>query len=103
MALEGQPFSLEELIDDATEITNYASNDEKAKAVANQVNRTIGGPSSAVKLLIQKLQQRQEVVTLQALNVVEVCVKNCGVNFHNEVGKYKFINELIKVIARRCK
>ena len=35
--MEGQAFSLEELIDDATEITNYASNDAKAQTVANQV------------------------------------------------------------------
>lgn len=67
--------------------------------MANQVNREIGGSNTAVKLLIQRVQLRQEVVTLQALNVVECCVKNCGVKFHNEIGKYKFINELIKLLS----
>lgn len=26
-------------------------------------------------------------------------MKNCGRRFHNEVGKFKFLNELIKVVS----
>lgn len=26
-------------------------------------------------------------------------MKNCGRRFHNEVGKYRFLNELIKVVS----
>jgi len=31
--------------------------------------------------------------------VLETCVKNCGKRFHNEVGKFRFLNELIKVVS----
>lgn len=33
------------------------------------------------------------------LQVLEACMKNCGRRFHNEVGKYRFLNELIKVVS----
>uniref|UniRef100_A0A671PJJ1 ADP-ribosylation factor-binding protein GGA1-like n=1 Tax=Sinocyclocheilus anshuiensis TaxID=1608454 RepID=A0A671PJJ1_9TELE len=36
---------------------------------------------------------------MQALTVLETCVKNCGKRFHNEVGKFRFLNELIKVVS----
>ncbi|MBN3303792.1 GGA3 protein, partial [Amia calva] len=31
--------------------------------------------------------------------VLEACMKNCGRRFHNEVGKFRFLNELIKVVS----
>ncbi|KAG7246932.1 hypothetical protein CRUP_038019, partial [Coryphaenoides rupestris] len=31
--------------------------------------------------------------------VLEACMKNCGRRFHNEVGKYRFLNELIKLVS----
>ncbi|XP_054449085.1 ADP-ribosylation factor-binding protein GGA3 isoform X2 [Pteronotus mesoamericanus] len=33
------------------------------------------------------------------LQVLEACMKNCGRRFHNEVGKFRFLNELIKVVS----
>lgn len=34
-----------------------------------------------------------------SLQVLEACMKNCGRRFHNEVGKFRFLNELVKVIS----
>uniref|UniRef100_A0AAQ5Y6Z7 Golgi associated, gamma adaptin ear containing, ARF binding protein 3b n=1 Tax=Amphiprion ocellaris TaxID=80972 RepID=A0AAQ5Y6Z7_AMPOC len=34
-----------------------------------------------------------------SVQVLEACMKNCGRRFHNEVGKYRFLNELIKVVS----
>uniref|UniRef100_H2MHY5 Golgi-associated, gamma adaptin ear containing, ARF binding protein 1 n=1 Tax=Oryzias latipes TaxID=8090 RepID=H2MHY5_ORYLA len=31
--------------------------------------------------------------------VLETCMKNCGKRFHSEVGKFRFLNELIKVVS----
>ncbi|XP_029338954.1 ADP-ribosylation factor-binding protein GGA3 isoform X3 [Mus caroli] len=31
--------------------------------------------------------------------VLEACMKNCGRRLHNEVGKFRFLNELIKVVS----
>ena len=31
--------------------------------------------------------------------MLEVCVRNSGKLFHNEIGKYRFLNELIRVVS----
>nr|XP_042708948.1 ADP-ribosylation factor-binding protein GGA2 isoform X2 [Chrysemys picta bellii] len=36
---------------------------------------------------------------LHALTVLETCVNNCGERFHYEVAKFRFLNELIKVLS----
>ncbi|NXT36604.1 GGA2 protein, partial [Pelecanoides urinatrix] len=33
------------------------------------------------------------------LQVLETCVNNCGERFHNEIAKFRFLNELIKVLS----
>lgn len=87
-----------------------------------------GSPQIAVPLLVHKIHSPQEWEALQALTVrnvspkcqtaacfsqllkqmfhlnhsvqvLEACMKNCGRRFHNEVGKYRFLNELIKVVS----
>lgn len=35
--------------------------------------------------------------------VLETCMKNCGKRFHNEVGKFRFLNELIKVVSPKVR
>ena len=34
-----------------------------------------------------------------ALALLEACVKNCGRNFHQELGKFRFLNEMIRMIS----
>ncbi len=33
------------------------------------------------------------------VQLLEACVKNCGQKFHQELGKFKFLNELIRMIS----
>lgn len=40
-----------------------------------------------------------EKEVLQTLNVLDICLKKCGVPFQNEVGKFRFLNELIKLVS----
>uniref|UniRef100_G3UV81 Golgi associated, gamma adaptin ear containing, ARF binding protein 2 n=1 Tax=Meleagris gallopavo TaxID=9103 RepID=G3UV81_MELGA len=56
-------------------------------------------PCSAPRLLAHKIQSPQEVEALHALTVLETCVNNCGEKFHNEIAKFRFLNELIKVLS----
>uniref|UniRef100_A0A668AXD2 Golgi associated, gamma adaptin ear containing, ARF binding protein 3a n=1 Tax=Myripristis murdjan TaxID=586833 RepID=A0A668AXD2_9TELE len=56
-------------------------------------------PQISVRLLAHKIQSPQEWEAIQALTVLEACMKNCGRRFHNEVGKFRFLNELIKVVS----
>lgn len=34
-----------------------------------------------------------------SVQVLEVCVNHCGGKFHGEVAKFRFLNELIKVLS----
>uniref|UniRef100_A0AAY4CP05 Golgi associated, gamma adaptin ear containing, ARF binding protein 3a n=1 Tax=Denticeps clupeoides TaxID=299321 RepID=A0AAY4CP05_9TELE len=65
----------------------------------DQINKELEGPQISVRLLAHKIQSPQEWEALQALTVLEACMKNCGRRFHNEVGKFRFLNELIKVVS----
>uniref|UniRef100_A0AAX7UK09 Golgi-associated, gamma adaptin ear containing, ARF binding protein 1 n=1 Tax=Astatotilapia calliptera TaxID=8154 RepID=A0AAX7UK09_ASTCA len=56
-------------------------------------------PQLATRLLAHKIQSPQEWEAMQALTVLETCMKNCGKRFHSEVGKFRFLNELIKVVS----
>ncbi len=48
-----------------------------------------GGAANACRLLAHKIQSPQEREALQALAVLEACVKACGQPFHAEVGKFR--------------
>nr|XP_025041788.1 ADP-ribosylation factor-binding protein GGA2 [Pelodiscus sinensis] len=64
-----------------------------------EVNADPEGPSLAPRLLAHKIQSPQEMEALHALTVLETCVNNCGERFHSEVAKFRFLNELIKVLS----
>uniref|UniRef100_A0A671TNN6 ADP-ribosylation factor-binding protein GGA3-like n=1 Tax=Sparus aurata TaxID=8175 RepID=A0A671TNN6_SPAAU len=63
------------------------------------VNQEADGPQVAIRLLSHKIQSPQEKEALQALTVLEACMNNCGKRFHSEAAKFRFLNELIKVLT----
>ncbi|KAF6272348.1 golgi associated, gamma adaptin ear containing, ARF binding protein 2 [Rhinolophus ferrumequinum] len=65
----------------------------------DQVNTDPNGPTHAPWLLAHKIQSPQEKEALYALTVLETCVNHCGGKFHSEVAKFRFLNELIKVLS----
>ncbi|KAK7940285.1 hypothetical protein WMY93_003611 [Mugilogobius chulae] len=91
--------SLESWLNKATHPTNRQEDWEYIIGFCDQINRELEGPQIAVSLLVHKIHSPQEWEALQALTVLEACMKNCGTRFHNEVGKYRFLNELIKVVS----
>ncbi|XP_076866389.1 ADP-ribosylation factor-binding protein GGA3 [Brachyhypopomus gauderio] len=91
--------SLESWLNKATHPTNRQEDWEYIIGFCDQINKELEGPQIAVRLLVHKIQSPQEWEAVQALTVLEACMKNCGKRFHNEVAKYRFLNELIKVIS----
>ncbi|XP_021092976.1 ADP-ribosylation factor-binding protein GGA2 isoform X2 [Heterocephalus glaber] len=64
-----------------------------------QLNTDPSGPAHAPWLLAHKIQSPQEKEALYALTVLETCMNHCGEKFHGEVAKFRFLNELIKVLS----
>uniref|UniRef100_A0A8C7Z2E5 ADP-ribosylation factor-binding protein GGA1 n=1 Tax=Oryzias sinensis TaxID=183150 RepID=A0A8C7Z2E5_9TELE len=56
-------------------------------------------PQVATRLLAHKIQSPQEKEALQALTVLEACMNNCGKRFHTEAAKFRFLNEMIKILT----
>ncbi|XP_046893400.1 ADP-ribosylation factor-binding protein GGA3 isoform X1 [Hypomesus transpacificus] len=91
--------TLESWLNKATHPNNRQEDWEYIIGFCDQINKELEGPQIAVKLLVHKIHSPQEWEALQALTVLEACMKNCGRRFHNEIGKYRFLNELIKVVS----
>uniref|UniRef100_A0A3Q3E773 VHS domain-containing protein n=1 Tax=Hippocampus comes TaxID=109280 RepID=A0A3Q3E773_HIPCM len=83
----------------ATDPSNRQEDWECITGFCDQINKELEGPQIAARLLVHKVHSPQEWEALQALMVLEACMKNCGQRFQNEVGKFRFLNELIKVIS----
>uniref|UniRef100_A0A8C4NIL6 ADP-ribosylation factor-binding protein GGA1 n=1 Tax=Eptatretus burgeri TaxID=7764 RepID=A0A8C4NIL6_EPTBU len=88
-----------EHVDAATNPLNNAEEWEEIQRFCSEVNKELEGPQYATRLLSHKIQSPQEWEAMQGLTVLEVCMRNCGARFHAEVGKYRFLNELIKVLS----
>lgn len=53
----------------------------------------------AADLIVNKLLSTQEWEVLIALYILEACVKNCGEPMHEIIGRFRFLNEMIKLIS----
>uniref|UniRef100_H3CL72 Golgi-associated, gamma adaptin ear containing, ARF binding protein 1 n=1 Tax=Tetraodon nigroviridis TaxID=99883 RepID=H3CL72_TETNG len=91
--------TLESRINKATNPLNKETDWDNIKSFCDQLNDEPDGPQLATRLLAHKIQSPQEWEALQALTVLEACVKNGGKRFCGEVGKFRFLNELIKVVS----
>uniref|UniRef100_A0A667ZZH2 Golgi-associated, gamma adaptin ear containing, ARF binding protein 1 n=1 Tax=Myripristis murdjan TaxID=586833 RepID=A0A667ZZH2_9TELE len=99
MAAPPDEESLQSRINKATNPLNRETDWDSIKGFYEQLNNEPEGPQLATRLLAHKLQSPQEWEAMQALMVLETCMKNCGKRFHSEVGKFRFLNELIKVVS----
>ncbi|CAN0006790.1 unnamed protein product [Lampetra planeri] len=99
MAVVEEEESLESWLNKATSPMNRQEDWEYIMGFCDQINKELEGPQIATRLLSHKAQSPQEWEALQALTVLEACMKNCDRRFHSEVGKFRFLNELIKVVS----
>ncbi|KAM9856640.1 ADP-ribosylation factor-binding protein GGA1-like [Aulostomus maculatus] len=99
MAAPPDEVSLQSRINKATNPLNKETDWDSIKGFCVQLNNEPEGPQLATRLLAHKIQSPQEWEAMQALMVLEMCVTSCGKRFHSEVGKFRFLNELIKVVS----
>ncbi|XP_049792647.1 ADP-ribosylation factor-binding protein GGA2 isoform X1 [Schistocerca nitens] len=53
----------------------------------------------ATRLLAAKIQSPDEKEAMRALVVVDTCMRHSGPTFQAEVGKFRFLNEMIKLVS----
>ncbi|XP_066546444.1 ADP-ribosylation factor-binding protein GGA1 [Amia ocellicauda] len=99
MAAEEVGETLVSWLNKATDPNNQGENWEGIQGFCEQVNKEPEGPQTAIRLLAHKIKSPQEKESLQALTVLEACMNSCGKQFHTEAGKFRFLNELIKVLS----
>lgn len=90
---------LEALLFKATNPTNKIEDVNTIKQFCDAVCATSEGAVIACRLIAHKIQSPQEREAVQALAVLEACVKACGKEFATEVGKFKFLNEMVKLVS----
>ncbi|KAI5939998.1 ADP-ribosylation factor-binding protein GGA2 [Manis javanica] len=95
----GAAAALELWLNKATDPSMLEQDWSAIQNFCDQVNTDPNGPTQAPWLLAHKIQSPQEKEALYALTVLEMCVNHCGEKFHNEVAKFRFLNELIKVLS----
>uniref|UniRef100_A0A672GAI7 ADP-ribosylation factor-binding protein GGA3-like n=1 Tax=Salarias fasciatus TaxID=181472 RepID=A0A672GAI7_SALFA len=86
-------------LDQATDPINEEDRWDCIQGFYELVNQESDGPQVALRLLAHKIQSPQEKESLQALTVLEACMNNCGKRFHAEAAKFRFLNELIKILT----
>uniref|UniRef100_A0A4W3IM87 Uncharacterized protein n=1 Tax=Callorhinchus milii TaxID=7868 RepID=A0A4W3IM87_CALMI len=91
--------TLESWLNKATDPVNEEETWEFIEGFCQQVNKELEGPQIATRLLGHKIQSPQEREAMHALTVLEMCMNNCGRRFQNEAGKFRFLNDLIKVLS----
>uniref|UniRef100_A0A0B7AE82 VHS domain-containing protein n=1 Tax=Arion vulgaris TaxID=1028688 RepID=A0A0B7AE82_9EUPU len=91
--------SIEIFLNRATDPSMKEEDWDKITAFCDKVNSELEGPLLSTRLLAHKIQSPQEKEALFALLTLEACVKNCGRYFHQEIGKFRFLNEIIKVVS----
>lgn len=65
----------------------------------SKVNEESEGHHQAIRLISHKIQSPQEHEALRTLELLEVCAHKCGKRFQQEMGKFRFLNEMIKLVS----
>uniref|UniRef100_A0A0X3PPQ3 ADP-ribosylation factor-binding protein GGA1 n=1 Tax=Schistocephalus solidus TaxID=70667 RepID=A0A0X3PPQ3_SCHSO len=91
--------SLENLITEVTSPLLTHVNFDSYSRIFELIKNDHTAPETALRILAHKVQSPQEKEAMGALTILDMCVQNCGPRFHSELGKFRFLNELIKILS----
>ncbi|XP_023242300.1 ADP-ribosylation factor-binding protein GGA1-like [Centruroides sculpturatus] len=91
--------NLELMLVELTNPLNKECNLTTLNLFCQQVELDEDGPQMSLRFLAHKIQSPQEREAMQALTALEEIIKNSGPNLIAELGKFRFLNELIKTIS----
>mmetsp|Transcript_23160 Transcript_23160/g.60547 ORF Transcript_23160/g.60547 Transcript_23160/m.60547 type:complete len:576 (-) Transcript_23160:1018-2745(-) len=93
-------FGLERLLDRITAPGQASEDWDLINDFCKQVKTEgEGGAAGVVQILLEKMRSKNEDTALFATTTLEAVVKACGLPIHQIVGKFRFLNELIKMVS----
>ncbi|KAI0206608.1 ADP-ribosylation factor-binding protein GGA2 [Astrocystis sublimbata] len=97
-----RPSQLQRFIASACSPENYEPNLALNLEIADLVNSKKGtAPREAAVAIVNYINSRNPNVGLLALNLLDICVKNCGYPFHLQIAAKEFLNELVRRFPER--
>ncbi|KAL2013992.1 hypothetical protein VTN00DRAFT_1517 [Thermoascus crustaceus] len=93
---------LQRAIHNACDPQNYEPNLALNLEVADLINSKKGNaPREAAITIVHLINSRNQNVSLLALALLDICVKNCGYPFHLQISTKEFLNELVRRFPER--
>ncbi|KAI5361534.1 Putative VHS domain, GAT domain, clathrin adaptor, appendage, Ig-like subdomain superfamily [Septoria linicola] len=93
---------LQRYIQQACSPENFEPNLALCLEIADLVNAKKGGaPREAAVDICKYINHRNPNVSLLALSLLDICVKNCGYPFHLQISTKEFLNELVRRFPER--
>ncbi|KAI0445220.1 ADP-ribosylation factor-binding protein GGA2 [Xylaria telfairii] len=97
-----RPSQLQRFISSACSAENYEPNLALNLEIADLINSKKGtAPREAAVAIVNYINSRNPNVGLLALNLLDICVKNCGYPFHLQISAKEFLNELVRRFPER--
>ncbi|CAH8633400.1 unnamed protein product [Schistosoma rodhaini] len=90
---------LEKLLSKATNPISDQYDSDTVNEISKLIDTQPNGPVFTLRLLAHKIKSPHEKEALSSLMLLEFLSKRCGRTFISELGKFKFLNELIKVLS----
>ncbi|KAG8529149.1 uncharacterized protein KY384_005784 [Bacidia gigantensis] len=81
---------------------NYEPNLALSLEIADLINSKKGSaPREASVAIVNHVNHRNANISLLALSLLDICVKNCGYPFHLQISTKEFLNELVRRFPER--
>lgn len=97
-----QSSQLQRFITSACSPENYEPNLALNLEISDLINSKKGtAPREAAVAIVGYINHRNSNVALLALNLLDICVKNCGYPFHLQISTKEFLNELVRRFPER--
>jgi len=94
---DGQPTLLENYIERACSPMLSQPNMSLNLEIADLVNmKKANTPREAAMATLQHINRRNTHVSMLALHLLDILVKNCGYPFHLQISTKEFLNELVR-------
>ncbi|KAK9326290.1 VHS domain-containing protein [Lipomyces orientalis] len=93
---------LSRLIDRACDPSHLEPNLSLNIEIADAINEKKGNSArEAATQIVKLINSRSSAISILALALLDICVKNCGYPFHLQISRKEFLNELVRKFPER--